>query len=418
MSSLILEQYRMVKESDPDAICCTNLYGETMELYRDGYLSFPEDVIKIWADNGFGKMVSRRQNNHNPRVPALPDKADTSAHGIYYHASFYDLQAAAQMTMLPNSPEFVAKELSTVYAHGADDFWIINCSNVKPHTYYLDLIARMWKSQNGDDHLAQYVSDYYRTDLRPEIEKAYSLWPKYAPQYGPNEDDHAGEQFANHGARMLACGFIRSYRQDEPEKTVPLPELSWCIDATSLLEQARWFEKKYNDASAGYRQYLDLCMSVKEKLKAAGDNRAAEIFDHSLICQVQYLYYSYLGALYVCKSILVCLEKGQDEDKYIEAFYQAGLAAKAFGDGYDTMRSHEHDIWKNYYENDCEADIRQSHFVAKSLMSYLRVLGDGPHFYKWQRLFEQDAGGDKVLLILRLKAHLTDDEIWELMIGK
>jgi hypothetical protein len=115
---------------------------------------------------------------------------------------------------------------------------------------------------------------------------------------------------------------------------------------------------------------------------------------------------------------LVCLEKGQDEDKYIDAFYQAGLAAKAFGDGYDIMRSHEHGIWKNFYENDCEADIRQSAFVAKSLMSYLRVLGDGPHFYKWQRMFQQDAGGDKVLLILRLKAHLTDDEVWEMMNGE
>lgn len=415
MSSLILEQYNMVKASDPAAICCTNLYGETMELYRDGYLSFPEDVIKIWADNGFGKMVSRRQGNHNPRVPALPDKDDTSAHGIYYHASFYDLQAAAQMTMLPNSPEFVAKELSEVYAHGADDFWIINCSNVKPHTYYLDLIAKMWKNARVDGHLSQYVGSYYKTSLTTDIEKAYSLWPDYAPKYGPNEDDHAGEQFADHGARMLACGFIRSYRQDEPEKTVPLPELSWCIDATSLLEQARWLEKKYNDATAGYKEYLDLCMSVKEKLKAAGDNTAAEIFDDNLICQVQYLYYSYLGALHICRAILKCLDNGQGEEKYIEAFYQAGLAAKTFGDGYDTMRSHEHGIWKNFYENDCEADIRQSVFVAKSLMSYLRVLGDGPHFYKWQRMFQQDAGGDKVLLILRLKAHLTDDEIWELM---
>ena len=415
MSSLILEQYNMVKASDPAAICCTNLYGETMELYRDGYLSFPEDVIKIWADNGFGKMVSRRQGNHNPRVPALPDKDDTSAHGIYYHASFYDLQAAAQMTMLPNSPEFVAKELSEVYAHGADDFWIINCSNVKPHTYYLDFIAKMWKNARADGYLSKYVGAYYKTSFAPEIEKAYKLWPKYAPQYGPNEDDHAGEQFADHGARMLACGFIREYRQQDPEKTAPLPELSWCIDAPYLLEQTRWLEKKYNDATAGYKEYLDLCMSVKEKLKASGDSRAAEIFDDSLICQIQYLYYSYLGALHISRAVLKCLSGRQDEDKYIEAFYQAGLAAKTFGDGYDTMRSHEHGIWKNFYENDCEADIRQSAFVAKSLMSYLRVLGDGPHFYKWQRMFQQDAGGDKVLLILRLKAHLTDDEIWELM---
>ena len=77
-----------------------------------------DDIIKIWADNGYGKMVSRRQGNANPRVPALPPRGDTSAHGIYYHASFYDLQAASHITMLPNSTEFVARELADVMAHG------------------------------------------------------------------------------------------------------------------------------------------------------------------------------------------------------------------------------------------------------------------------------------------------------------
>ena len=100
---------------------------------------------------------------------------------------------------------------------------------------------------------------------------------------------------------------------------------------------------------------------------------------------------------------------------YISAFYEAGLSSKAFFDGYETMRSHEHGIWKNFYKNDCEADIRQSGYVLKSLMSYLRVLGDGPHFYKWQRIFQKESGGDKVHLILRVKEHLTDEEIWKLM---
>ena len=72
ISSLIKEQYDLVRANDPEAVCCTNLYGETMELYKDGFLQLPADVIKIWADNGFGKMVSRRQENNNPRVPALP----------------------------------------------------------------------------------------------------------------------------------------------------------------------------------------------------------------------------------------------------------------------------------------------------------------------------------------------------------
>ena len=35
------------------------------------------------------------------------------------------------MTMLPNPPEFVENELKNVLQHGANDFWIINCSKCK-----------------------------------------------------------------------------------------------------------------------------------------------------------------------------------------------------------------------------------------------------------------------------------------------
>ena len=73
ISDIIRLQYDMVRKSDPKADCCVNLYGEVLELYRQGCLSFPDDVIRIWADNGFGAMVSRRQDNHNPRIQLLHD---------------------------------------------------------------------------------------------------------------------------------------------------------------------------------------------------------------------------------------------------------------------------------------------------------------------------------------------------------
>ena len=330
------------------------------------------------------------------------------------------------MTMSPNSPEFAVNELEEVYAHGADDFWIINCSHIKPHTYSLDLIAEMWRRggpEGGADHvrefvdrhLSTFIKRYYRSGLAAEIEDACRLWPSYCPSYGPYEDDHAGEQFANHGARMLACGFIRSYQREEPEQTGSLTELAWICPADSLREQVKFYEDHFEKAFAGYREYLDRCLSVRDQLRCAGDEAAARAFDDNLVCQVQYHYHSYLGGLHICRALRACLSGGGDPDRYLTAFYEAGLAAKAFLTGYETMRGHEHDVWKGFYANDCEADIRQSGYVAKSLMSYLRVLGNGPHFYSWQRRFQQEAGGDKVLLILRLKAHLTDDELWELI---
>ncbi len=169
------------------------------------------------------------------------------------------------MTMSPNSPEFAVNELEEVYAHGADDFWIINCSHIKPHTYSLDLIAEMWRRggpEGGADHvrvfvdrhLSTFIKRYYRSGLAAEIEDAYRLWLSYCPSYGPYEDDHAGEQFANHGARMLACGFIRSYQREEPERTGPLTELAWICPADSLREQVKFYEDHFEKAFAGYRE--------------------------------------------------------------------------------------------------------------------------------------------------------------------
>ena len=191
ISALIREQYDLVKQNDANAICCTNLYGETMELYQQGCLDLPEDVIKIWADNGYGKMVSRRQGNSNPRVTALPPQGDTGAHGLYYHASFYDLQAASHITMLPNSTEFVGEELKNALAHGVDDYWLINCSNVKPHAYLLDYIAQLWQTGDADPegHRIAYAQAYYGKANALTVSKCIAGYADHAVSYGKHPDD-------------------------------------------------------------------------------------------------------------------------------------------------------------------------------------------------------------------------------------
>ena len=234
MGELIKKQYDMVKAMDADAVCSTNLYGETMELYKKGCLALPEEVIKIWADNGYGKMVSRRQGNDNLRVPSMPENRD-DANGIYYHVSFYDLQAANHITMLPNPPEFVKRELTEVLGRGGDDFWIINCSNVKPHVYYLDFIAQMWRDGDIDiaGHRRAYVEKYFaplEEGQCRQIEKRLEEYFEYAVPYGKFEDEHAGEQFTNHVVRI----FITQY-MGEREK--PCREMLWAVRADSLIEQ-------------------------------------------------------------------------------------------------------------------------------------------------------------------------------------
>ena len=110
MSALIKEQYDLVKDNDPNAVCCTNLYDETMELYKDGFLKLPDDIIKIWADTGYGKMVSRRQGNANPRVlaPCRSRAMMVSTASIITHRSMI-CRLPATLPCCPTAPSLSAR---------------------------------------------------------------------------------------------------------------------------------------------------------------------------------------------------------------------------------------------------------------------------------------------------------------------
>ncbi len=401
LGKLIRIQYDLVKETDADAVCCTNLYGEMMELYRKGYLKIPHDVIRVWADNGYGKMVSRRQDNHNPRVPSLPQKGSREHNGIYYHVSFYDLQAANHITMLPNSPYFVKGELEMVLERGANDLWIINCSNIKPHIYFLDFIARIWKmgSIDVDAHRREYIEQYYGIENLKAVEDCFIQYPKYAMRFGEREDEHAGEQFVNHVPRMLISQFMK-------DRNSYCENMCWVAQGKNLREQVLWYEKICSRAVAGYEKYLCEC----EKTAGCLNGNGKRLFEDSLWLQVRILCYCWQGALLVGRSILAALG-----GEYQNAFYLAGKARKKYLTANGAMRSCEHGKWKDFYANECLTDVKQTAWVLEGMMSFLRNLGDGPHFYKWQRDFLYSEEDRRILLILNMENHLKDLEIFELM---
>lgn len=401
LSSLIRIQYDLVKEADSGAVCCTNLYGEMMELYQKGCLHFPDDVIKIWADNGYGKMVSRRQNNHNPRIPALPELRNKEHNGIYYHVSFYDLQAANHVTMLPNSPYFVAAELDEVLRRNGGDFWIINCSNIKPHVYFLDLIAAMWQdgSVDVDSHRKSYVECYYGKENAKGVKSCLAKYADYAVQYGEYADEHAGEQFVNHVPRM----FISQLMKNRDKRC---DDMLWATDEKSLKEQVEWYAAICAKGVSGYEKYLKECENSHSEMNGEGK----VLFEDSLLLQVRLLYHCCKGAFLVSQSILASLK-----EEYRKAFYLAGKARIEYLAADNAMRSREHGKWRGFYANECLTDVKQTAWVLEGLMSFIRNLDDGPHFYKWQREFLYPEEDRRVSLILNMDNHLRDLELFELM---
>ncbi|MBP3656016.1 MAG: glycosyl hydrolase 115 family protein [Clostridia bacterium] len=398
ISCLIRRQYDMVQEIVPGAPCCTNLYGEVMELCRDGYIDLPDEIIRIWADNGFGKMVSRRQNNHNPRVPALPAPGDSAAHGLYYHASFYDLQAASHMTMLPNPPSFVRSELTKALAHGVKDYWIINCSNIKPHVYTLDFIAALWRDGDADPqaHLAAYCTRAYGPENAEKAAACIRSYYDHAVFYGGHEDDRAGEQFANHCARMLVSQYIRNANE-------PADGMRWAIDAPTLSEQILWYRAKCEQAAAGYSELLRECEAALTGMTGPGRT----LFEDSIMMQARLLARTYEGSLLAMDSLLAAIE-----EDWLNAFILAGRSRTAYFAADRAMREREHGKWRLFYANDCQADVKQSAWMMGVLMGVLRVHGDGPHYYQWQRQFTDSPDNAGIMLLLNTENHMDNDELF------
>ena len=331
ISEVIELQRRLVLKYVKDPVFCTNLYGEIMELYESGHISLADDIIKISADNGYGKMVTRRRDNHTVRISSMP-KEPVKHGGIYYHVSFYDLQAANHITMLPNSVEFVDRELSEVMDKNASDYWIINCSNVRPHVYFLDAVRKKWfgESVSDDSHSRAFAGAYFSGDDR--IAQAYRDYHSAMPAYGPEEDEHAGEQFYTENVRLLIHAFLNG-------KTQGTPGLNWLVGAHPLSEQARlytgFYRRNLESITAFYERCSDISGSLSGYIK--------KLFDATLLLQVSIHYHCTLGVISFGDGY-----RAYTEGDFKKAFMLLGDSSESFYEADRRMKRSEYGVWQGF----------------------------------------------------------------------
>ena len=392
ISQVISKQCEIVKKHVKNPIFCTNLYGELMELYKQGHIQLDPQIIKVYADNGYGKMVTRRRDSHDLRVPSMPKKG-AGRQGIYYHISFYDLQAANHITMFPNTTEFANRELSLVLENDGRDFWIINCSNIRPHTFFLDFIRKKWTDTKTDSsaHCAEYVNTYYSNSAF--VQKCFNEYPKALIQYAPYEDAFCGEQFYTENSRLIANSIIRS-------GNAPCEQLDWFDNSETLLEQVIKIKELCQKGLPKLSSYLQLC----------SENEACPLFCATVLLWAKIHYFCANGLFKTCMSA----EKYLRGD-YETAFVLAGDSAEYFDKANSALRSSEYGKWQGFYQNDCLADIKHSAYMARKLMGYIREIGDNPSHYSWYRKFVYAPQDRDIYLLLVTDSHYTDEELYKVM---
>lgn len=394
INQVIEDQLALLHEEYAAPVCCINLYGEILELYNMGLLKLPENIIKVWADNGYGKMVSRRQGNHNPRIPSIPTGA--GKHGVYYHASFYDLQASNHITMLPNAPELVAKELEEAYQAGAKDYLIVNCGNIRPHTYFLEMLSAFWRNGCLDlcIHNQKYANQYFGNEM--QVISLLREYSRHTICYAPHPDERAGEQIYHHPVRQMLAAWMSD------KKDISVESLIWLCGNNPLSVQVKHFYSMIKPALAPWDDYLRSCIELKEFLPFAIRNRFQTVVEvqaiiHKSGCE---------GAKLFCESFFA-MQEGQQAKAYCLAW----LAMCSYQQGVDAFNLGQNGIWNGFYDNDCLTDIRLTVSMLKDLVAWLRINGEGENAHWWTREYLMPPDEKGVVLLTNVTRPLTDEEL-------
>ena len=397
IARVMRRQMELVRAKDPAAHFCTNLYGEMMALYREGHLPVPEDVIKLWGDNGFGKMVSRRQNNDNPRTDAMPGENEPGENGIYYHVSFYDLQAANHITPLQNPPQMVADELKTILDHRADTLWNINVGSIYPHPFLLDLVSRMWKTGEYDakEAAVDFARRYYGQEGLAPLLTGYA---ESAVFYGPHADDRAGDQYYHWPLRALAHALLCG------ETDRPVDSLRWAAEG-DFEQQARKLAAVVQPGAAAWREYLRKARAAMDALEDAADPAAAcRLRDREYLYGL--LHQTGCEGLYSFCQACVHALRGND----LQACLWTDRALQCHRKALEAM-DRVQGRFAHIYRNDCFSGVAVTVRVLEAVRAWLRIRGDGEYLFKWEKQYlvpREEA-------LLSLQSHrtvqLSDDDL-------
>ncbi|MFN7250371.1 MAG: glycosyl hydrolase 115 family protein [Anaerobacillus sp.] len=397
ISDVVKRQLEMITQYVVNPVCCVALYGEISELYRSGHIEIPNGVIKVWADNGYGKMVSRRNGNENYRISSLPEKADKGKQGIYYHVTFHDLQASNHLTMFPSPPTLIKEEIDAVFENGGDDYLLLNSGNIRMHLYSLDIIKELWNNGTIEvaGHIEQFIHRLYSSN-QGEIANLYKNYFECTIKYGENHDDRAGDEFYHHPARKIIGHWIQGKTNES------LIKLEWATGKVPFLHQIKWFKAKCEEALEKWSQLKDDCIKICSLLNEEDRIRLID----QLLVQVELHYSGCKGFISLCNAYLK-----SKENQYPIAFVYASQAIWDYQEGLQAMSKSEHGKWKNFYRADWLTNVKWTIESLVTLRKYLRMQGDSPDFFLWYKEFVMPESEKHIYLENTHRNPLSDDEL-------
>ena len=388
-------QYDAVRAELPSAPVCL-LDDETAALERAGVLDLPQDVIRIWPDNGYGKFVSPREGSRDSRTPVLPAQPTGGRGGVFFHAACSDGQSGNCLTMRPAAMELAARELCDAFEKGARAMWLICAGSVKPHVYPLDVLAALWRNvdANLDAHRAGYLRTYYRAPdgwalqdrQLDDLATCLKSWFQSTAAFGPWPDQRAGEQLMACSARAVATAWLSGRTRSS------LPELRWAAGDQSFAEQLAWLRGVCADAVPGFDTLLSGCEYAARP--------TTRLWADTVLGQVRLYRYCLKAVVDLCDGWQLW-----NAGDYRACYRKVGLSAAGFEAARRVVRDFAHGRWANFYrQEETQTDLAKTVWVLRGLTALPRAAGDGPDYTNWQR---EALGKDAPLSAMRDEALLA-----------
>ncbi len=140
ISQAIAEQWDIVRSVDPRPVppATTTLWAEGSELMSQGSLTFPKEVIIVFADHGPSQTMQGDFSSTK--------RESGRRYGVYYHIGFWN---AGSHLLQGTTPERIRAEFDRIVAKGDTEYAILNVCNVREHVLGIQVATEIMNDPRG-----------------------------------------------------------------------------------------------------------------------------------------------------------------------------------------------------------------------------------------------------------------------------
>jgi hypothetical protein len=259
---VIATQVRMTEALLPPgraAIFHFTLYTEMLDLYQQGKLPVPPNVIIVWPDD------------NNGRMRALPPAPDAWRHGVYYHLAYFNGgDPTIQVTHIV-APATVAEQFRAIVRSGATEYLLVNVSELRDYVMEARMIAEIcWNAPvalapgaAADRYVGWWSREYFGPAAAPAAERTYADYHRLLDQstklwFGQSRVlqaiDAMAHKFAGGPTRPIAAGTLAALEQRDGEYRRALAGAAAAASAMTPPERQFFYESAELGLRLDWRQ--------------------------------------------------------------------------------------------------------------------------------------------------------------------